>query len=124
MARKRDKRSVNGKLDGIFYETDAGTKVYLAHRESKQIHRERNAWCLDVRVLEKIRERGVWAVGVVRRLGKEKLVYLTHLDDFFDSPHSFAPPLVHSRQRGLPLSRFRIDPSKSEKFITSAVKLR
>ena len=117
------KHTINGKFFGMWYETDSGHKLYLAHRTKDQIQRSRNAWCLDVSLLEKCRANGVWAVGVIRREGKNRWVWLTHVDDFFDCPDSF-PHFHKARQRGLPLSCFRLDPSRSAKYIELAVKIR
>ena len=115
--------SVNGKIRGVWYETSSGRRTYLANRSAKQIHRARNAWCIDLATLEKCREEGIRTVGVIRRDGGKRLVWLTLVSDFFDSPHSFSY-LSDARQRGLPLSRFRIDPTKCAKAIERACKLR
>jgi hypothetical protein len=123
MPANRKPHTVNGRFFGVWYETAAGKRMYLAHRKAEDVYRLRHAWCIDVATLERARSDGVYAIGVVRRSGKDRLVWLTHVDDFFDSPHSFSH-FGTSRQRGLPLSRFRIDPAKSAKFIESAVKMR
>jgi len=120
---KREPHSVNGKLQGVWCETASGHRFYLAHRVNKQLHRVRNAWCIDLAILEKCRAQGITAVGVVRREGKKKLVWMTHVEDFFDTVNSF-PYFTTCRQRGLPLNKFRIDPTKSAAFIESAVKMR
>ncbi|MDY7537534.1 hypothetical protein QN372_00065 [Undibacterium sp. RTI2.1] len=123
MPSKREKHSVNGKLLGVWYESADGKKMYLAHRTQKQVYRERNAWCMDLSILERAKLRGVTAIGVVRKEGGQRLVWLTHINDFYDSPHSFS--IFHgSRQLGLPMKRFRIDPLRSEVVINVAVKIR
>lgn len=119
---RREKHTFNGKLLGCYYEIEGGRRLYLAHRSTKHIHQSNNAWCLDVSLLEKLRTRGIWAVGVICRIAGKKMVWLTHIEDFFDSPHSFGQTNV-GRQRGLPLSRFRIDPAKSEKVIATAIRI-
>jgi hypothetical protein len=120
---KKEKHTINGKFVGCFYELDDGAKLYLAHRTRSQVHRLRNAWCFDLSLLERIRKMGIVSIGVIRREGAMRMVWLTHIDDLFNSPDSFAY-MSETRQRGLPLSKFRIDPSKSEKVIAKSVKLR
>lgn len=120
---KKEKHTFNGKLQGIYYELDDGRKLYLAHRQRKHIYRQNNAWCLDVMTLDRIRNRGITAVGVIMRDAGQRLVWLTHIDDFYESPHSFGHFFM-SKQRGLPLSRFRVDPAKNFKVIEKSVKLR
>lgn len=120
---KKTYHTVNGKLFGCWYETAKGNRLYLAHRKAEDVCRKHHAWYIDVSTLERCRAEGIYAVGVVRRNGKDRLVWLTHVNDFFESPHSFAR-FSSSRQRGLPLSRFRIDPGKNTKYIESAVKMR
>ena len=119
----REQHKVNGRFYGVYYETAGGFKIYLAHRQRKQIFRERYAWCIDVSTLERFRARGVKAVGVIVREAGKRLIWLTLLDDFFDSPYSFAH-WGDTRQRGLPLSRFRIDPVSSDAAIAKAVRIR
>lgn len=123
MAQQREKYSINGRLQGYWCETASGEKCYLAVKTQRDVYRERHAWCIDLQVLERAKTRGVTAIGVVRKEGKQKLIWLTHINDFYDHPDSFT--FFHkSRQRGLPMKRFRIDPMKSEQVINSAVKLR
>lgn len=125
MGHSRIKHTVNGKLHGVWYETEEGSKLYLAHRKADEVYKCKacHAWCIDVSLLERCRAEGFHTVGIVRREGKNRLVWLTPLVDFFDSPHSF-PRFKGTRQRALPLSKFRIDPAKSAKYIESAVKIR
>lgn len=121
MARGRKAHTINGKFLGMWYETATGRKLYLAHRAAKDVRN--NAWCFDLATLERCKAEGFNVVGVVRRQGKVRLVWLTHVDDFFTSPHSFAT-YGTARERALPLPQFRIDPSKETKFIEIALRLR
>lgn len=117
----RKPHSINGKLAGVWYETDAGTKLYLAHRRQRDIHK--HSWLLEESILKKAQEQGCEAIGVVCRIGGQKRVYLTLIADFYDSPHSF-PLFDGFKKRGLPLVRFRIDPARSEAIIARSVRLR
>ena len=118
----RTKHSVNGAMDGVFYETAAGTKMYLAHRTRKQIYQERWAWCIDQTTLLKCKALGITAIGVVWRQARFKLVHLTHVDDFFGE-HSFMR-FEGTRNRCLPMKRFRIDPLLRETLIQKVVTMR
>lgn len=118
----RVRHTVNGRFNGIWYETEAGTKIYLAHRTRRDIDFKFNAWRLNVSLLEKAKAEG-FAVGVIYRHAGQVLTYLTNPDDFFTNPDSFAC-FDQARQRGLPLNQFRVDPTKSARQITVACKLR
>lgn len=118
-----EKHSINGKLQGYWYETDAGRKLYLAHRTRSAIYRNKNAWLFDVSLLERCRSRGISAIGVVLRQGKKKLIWLTNVEDFFTSPDAFVYATI-SRQRGLPLHRFKIDPLKLQENIELSLRIR
>ncbi len=115
--------TVNGRFYGCWYFLDDGRSVYLAQRKPREVYHAKNAWCIDVRTLEEARERGVPYVGVICGKGKGRKFYLTLREDFFDSPFSFAH-WGDTRQRGLPLSRFRVSPTKSTGSIAKAIKLR
>jgi len=117
----RELHSVNGKIMGAWYETATGNKLYLAHRVNRQIHRVRNAWCVDLAILEKCRTRDVTAIGIIKREKTLKMVWLSLVEDFFGD-ESFAY-FDQVRQRGLPLNKFRVDPLKSQEFIESFIRL-
>jgi hypothetical protein len=111
-----------GSFCGMFYEGPAGRRLYLAHQRRSQINRLKNAWLINVSTLEKCRAEGVTVVGVRWKEGGKKFTHLTLLDDFF-GPDSFFQ-FGDTKQRGLPLKCFRIDPAKCAKVIGSAVRLR
>ena len=113
---------VMGKFYGMFYETDAGTRLYLAHRKRKQIYQLKWAWCLDISTLLKCREQGVTSVGIIWKDGKNTMIHLTHIDDFY-GPNSFFH-FGDTKQRGLPLKSFRVNPARSAALIASVVKIR
>jgi hypothetical protein len=119
----RKKHSVNGEFKGMFYETEEGNHIYMAHRTNREIYKKRKAWMFDLRFLEDARLKGVKAVGVVVRSGKTRKFYLTFLEDFFTSIHSFEV-FGQTKQRGIPTVRFKINPENSEKSINSAIKMR
>lgn len=118
----RQPHKVFGHFYGMFYETSTGKKLYLAHRKRKQIYELKWAWCIDLITLNKCRDLGVEAVGVIWRDAGKTKVHLTHIDDFF-GPASFSH-FGDTRQRGLPLKCFRVDPAKSAKIIEKIVKIR
>jgi len=120
---RRERHTVNGRFYGVYYTLEDGRELYLAHRRQDQIYRDKNAWCIDVQLLDRCKRRGIKVIGVVARLGGQKMVWLTLLDDFFDSPQSFKV-FATSSQRGLPLSQFRIDPLKRAETIAKSVKIR
>jgi hypothetical protein len=113
---------VNGSLYGFWHYLDSGRACYIASRKSREVYQKMNAWCIDIATLEECKARGIKYIGV-KTTGKSWKLYLTLVDDFFDSPYSF-PHWGTTRQRGLPLIRFRHNPSKTVKAISSAMKLR
>lgn len=113
---------IMGRFYGMFYEEPSGRRLYLAHRKRSQIYFLKYAWCLDISTLDKCREQGVTAIGIRWKDKGKKYTHLTHIDDFF-GPHSFFH-FGETKQRGLPLKHFRVDPAKCAKVIGSAVKLR
>lgn len=118
-----ERHTINGKLVGVYYNTAKGNRLYLAHRKRADVYRRHNAWCFDTALLERLRGQGIAVVGVVRREGKLRLIWLTWLEDFFLSPHAFAH--MHGcRQRALPLAHFRIDPNRSVAVIEAAMRVR
>lgn len=119
---KRELHKVAGKFYGVWYDTEGGNRLYLAHRKRDQILRDKNAWCIDIYTLERCREQGVKAVGVIVKSENMRLIWLTLVEDFF-GPHSFSH-FAHVRQRGLSLPQFRIDPLKSPKVIARSLKIR
>ncbi len=106
----------------MFYAGPGHQRIYLAHCRRSQVNRRKHAWCLDVSVLEKCRAEGVTAVGVLWKDKGRKMTHLTLLEDFF-GPDSFFH-FGDTKQRGLPLKCFRVDPAKCAKVIGSAVKIR
>ena len=127
MISKREKHTINGRLQGVWYETEGGHKLYLAHRTQNDTYRpkDRNliAWGIDTSTLDRAKRRGVHAIGVMRKEGRHRLIWLAHINDFYNPDISFEF-FFKSRQRGIPLNKFRIDPMKSEKAIEIAVRLR
>ena len=119
---KREMHKVAGRFYGVWYTTDAGHRLYLAHRKRDDIWREKNAWCVDIYTLERCREQGIHAIGVLIKDKGQRLVWLTHVEDFF-GPHSFSH-FAHVRQRGLPLPHFRIDPMKAPDVIARSLRIR
>lgn len=120
---KRVPHTINGKPFGMFYHLDDGRVIYMAHRRARDVERTKNAWCIDVSVLEEARKLGASAVGVMCGKGKSKKFWLTSIQDFFESRHSFAH-WGTAPQRGLPLTRFIVNPHASRDYVTSAVKIR
>lgn len=118
----RELHKVAGKFYGIWYNTEGGNRLYLAHRKRDQIFREKNAWCIDIYTLERCREQGVKAIGVLIKDGSQRLLWLTLVEDFFGA-QSFSH-FAHVRQRGLPLPHFRIDPMKSPKVIAKSLRIK
>jgi hypothetical protein len=114
--------SRNGKFYGWWHYLDSGRACYIASRKSREIYHKMNAWCIDVATLEECRLKGIKYIGV-KTTGKSWRLYLTLVEDFFDDPHSF-PHWGDTRQRGLPLIRFRHNPGKTTKGIASAMKLK
>jgi hypothetical protein len=120
---KRVPHTVNQKFYGTWYHFDDGRVIYLARRKEREIFQAKWAWCIDHRTLQLCRERGCWAVGVlVRKEGKWQ-VWATHIDDFYDSPHSFRHR-YETLQRGLPLAKFRVRPDTRAKAIERAMRIR
>jgi hypothetical protein len=118
----RTKHTVMGAFTGVFYETPAGNKLYLAHRTSRKIERRRQAWLIEESTLAKCRDMNIEAVGVIWRKNGAKRIHLTHINDFYGE-HSFFK-FDGVKYRGLPLVRFRIDPTKSEEIIKRSIRVR
>lgn len=123
MARKRTAHTVNGKFMGMWYETEAGTRIYLAHRRPRQMHRLKPGWCLDMATLSKCRAQGFTVVGIVCRRGERKDIWLTYLEDFFDPARSFPSLSSMGAERGIRLPHFRVDPAKDAGKIDKALKI-
>lgn len=120
---KRVPHTVNGRFYGMWYYLADGRLIYLAHRRRKEIYRAKMAWRLDMTLLDEAKCRGAVAVGVICKSGKDTHFYLTRPSDFFDSPFSFSH-WGETKQRGLPLSRFRVNPSTDRKVIAATMRLR
>ena len=118
----RTENRLMGKLTGVFYETTGGSKLYLALRSKREIMRAKYAWCIEASALQKCRDAGITAVGVLWKDGSKRMVHLTHIDDW-EGPNSF-PLFTHCKQRCLPMKAFRVDPMRSEAVIAKAIKLR
>lgn len=114
--------SVNSRFYGAFYYLDNGQALYLAHRKRREVFQARNAWCIDLSTLNQIKARGIDTVGVVCKSGADKFFWITHVEDFFGI-HSFGH-FGDSRQRGLPLARFRLNPGIMTRHISKAIKVR
>lgn len=115
--------TINGRLCGMFYHFDDGKGLYLAHCKPRDVHRKKDAWCIDVSVLNEARERGISVVGVVCGTAKSKNFWVTDLEDFFESRHSFSH-WDEMQQRGLPRGRFKLNPLAREGYVSKSVKLR
>lgn len=122
MALKYIPHKVNSRHYGGFYYLDNGQAMYLAHRKRSEVFKAKNAWCLDLSTLNKIKDCGITTVGVVCKSGGDRYYWLTHVDDFFGF-HSFAH-FGDSRQRGLPLTRFKLNPGLIEKYIKRSMRVR
>lgn len=113
---------VNGRFYGAFYYLDNGQAIYLAHRKRSEVFNAKNAWCLDLRTLEECKNRGINIIGIVTKNSTGKFFWIAPVEEFF-GVHSFSH-FGDTRQRGLPLSRFALNPGKCVKRIASAVKIR
>lgn len=113
---------VNFEHQGAWYEFDDGRGIYLAHRRMSQVDRKHHAWYVERIALEDTIRKGFTAVGIAVKVGQQKHVYLTHVNDFFDS-NSFTNP-KNILQRGLPLNRFRITPSRFRENVEKSMRLR
>lgn len=113
----------HGRAYGAVYHLTDGRSVYLAHRKRKDVFHMKNAWTIDISTLEMCRSQGIEVVGVLVATKAAKFVWMTPLDDFFKSPHSFAH-FGDTKQRGLPLTRFAVNPGTSRRLIEKAVKIR
>lgn len=112
-----------GRFYGAFYYLDNGKALYLAHRKRSEVFHAKSAWCIDVTTLLECQAKGIETIGVVTKNATGTFFYLTPLDDFFNSPHSFSHH-GDTRQRGLPLIKFRINPATDPSRIAVAVKVR
>ncbi len=111
-----------GRFYGAFYYLDSGRACYIAHRKRSEVFHMKNAWCLDLKTLEECKAKGITMVGVVTKSGNTKFLYLTLLEDFY-GVHSFAH-FGDTRQRGLPVTKFRINPANTPAHIAKAIAVR
>ena len=111
-----------GRFYGGFYHLDDGRVVYIAHRKRTEVFRAKQSWCIDLSTLEDCKAQGIQCIGVVTESKVGKFFYLKLLEDFF-GPHSHSH-FGDTRQRGLPLVKFRLNPSTIPALIAKAVKLR
>ena len=111
-----------GRFFGGFYELPTGKTVYLAHRKRTEVFRMINAWTIDLITLEECRERGINYIGVVTKSGNDVFYYITPREDML-GPHSFAH-FGDTRQRGLPVTKFRMIPAITPAIIAKSVRVR
>ena len=111
-----------GRFYGMWYEVD-GKFVYIAHRKPSEVFQQKMAWCIDKMTLQEASDRGCEMIGVVTKVNGKKHIYLTWLEDFTKSPFSFER-FGDTRQRGLPMSRFRVNPGHHGEIIAAAMRLR
>lgn len=111
-----------GRFYGNFYYLSGDRAVYIAHRKRSEIFHKRTAWCIDVATLEECKALGIKYVGVVTQNSVGKFFYLTLLEDFYGE-FSFAH-FGETRQRGLPVMKFRFHPGLTVPVIEKAVKVR
>ena len=117
----RTLHKVLGAFHGIFYETEGGNLLYLAHKKHRQMIRP-YSWAIEVSVLDKCRAEGIDAVGIICKHEGKRMIWLTHIDDFYGPDSKFL--FADTKMRVLPVKLFRIDPAKSEKVIARRVRLR
>lgn len=122
MAIRTFPHTVNSRFYGMFYYFPDGKAMYLAHRKRAEVFRAKNGWCIDLATLKTIKDKGITVVGVVCRSGGERSYWVTDIEDFFGI-HSFAH-FGDSRQRGLPLTRFKLNPGLVAKRIARSMKVR
>ena len=113
---------VNGRFYGSFYYLEDDTAMYLAHRKRREVFQAKNAWCIDLSTLNEIKNRSISIVGNVCKSGKDKFVWMTPVEDFFGF-NSFAH-IGDTRQRGLPLNCFKLNPGLVERHIARSIKIR
>ncbi|HEU4635896.1 MAG TPA: hypothetical protein VFS41_06950 [Edaphobacter sp.] len=109
---KRTRHTLNGKLLGVFYETESGHRIYLGHRQLRHLDRHNWGWSIDTRTLRRCQEEGFEWVGIICRRRGAKHIWLSHVSDWFDPHKSF--PTRHKSgmpERGIRLKQFRIDPA-------------
>jgi hypothetical protein len=123
MTPSRERHTVNGKLFGIWYTTEKGNRVYIAHRQLRHLNKKYNGWSIGLSTLNKCREKGFECVGVVCRRGGKTHIWITRLDDFLNPATSFATRSVNGTERGVRLTHFRIDPANDSGKIDAAFKI-
>ena len=120
---QRTRHTVNGKLLGIYYETEAGYRIYLGHRQLRHLNTRFMGWSIDVSTLNRCKDRGFLYVGVVCRRHGRKYIWLSHVDDFFHPEKSFVTTGKMGLERGIRLTHFRIDPSNDPGKIDAAFRI-
>jgi hypothetical protein len=120
----RERHTLNGKLLGIFYTTEQGRQVYLAHRQMRHLNRHYNGWSIDTTTLSKCKARGLRWVGVVARRDGKKHVWITEVEDFFHPEKSFKTVGKLGYERGVRLTHFKLDPANDAGKIDAALKIR
>jgi hypothetical protein len=120
----RARHTLNGKLLGIWYETEGGNKVYLGHRQLRHLNERYNGWSIDVSTLNRCKERGFNHVGIVCRRSGKKHIWITSVDDFFDPAKSFTTRTKVGIERGVRLTHFKIDPANDAGKIDEAFRIR
>lgn len=113
---------VNSRHYGAFYHFPDGRAVYLAHRKRSEVFRAKNAWTIDLATLSLIKSKGIATCGVVCKSGADLFFWVTDIEDFFGI-HSFSH-FGDSRQRGLPLTRFKVNPGLIARHIKKGMKIR
>lgn len=119
----RTRHTLNGKFLGVYYETEGGRKVYLAHRQLRHLNRKYHGWSIDTGTLNRCRDRGFMHVGVVCRRAGKTHIWITHVEDFFHPDKSFVTYGKTGIERGIRLKQFRIDPANDPGKIDSAFRI-
>ena len=124
---ERADRTVNGKFKGRFYTFPDGHKLYLEHiggEKTRSLDHKHNAWLLPTQTIREAESKGCTQIGILHRIGKKKVVYITNMQDFLNEPSEVHYAPGKEPMRRLNRNRFITNTTLSSDYIDNSLKIR
>lgn len=115
----------NGKVIGHYYQHAKGLILILfkSGAKNKYFLHKYNAWKIETRIIKQAEYKGCFAIGVMHKVGKVKMMYLTPLKNYLGEPSE--PHYENGKEpmRRLQCLYFPINTQLSANYIASKVKI-
>ncbi len=122
----RERHTINGKTVGIFYLVDGVYKLYLmltSGEKTRLLDTKLNAWRFSTLALNEARRKGCVYVGMLHKIGKNRLVYATHIEEMYGEK-SISSSYKGQPQRLLSREYFWFNTTHTEGYIANSVNIR